>query len=151
MSTFYNTLVFIHIFSAILGMGPGFFLNLIPRAAKTMDELRLAYKIKHYLHYAVMVGGTLLIVSGLLMGAINPAWFRTGWYVTSLALFLLAMVAARFLLTPRSKPIKQLLATHQGKEIPEEYYTLFKKLTVVENLANVIFLIIIALMILKPF
>ncbi|MFC5467058.1 DUF2269 family protein [Lederbergia graminis] len=150
MATIYSILVVIHIFSAILGMGPGFILTFVARSAKTMQELRHAYAIKHRLHIFVMVGGSSLLISGLLMGAINPSLFSMGWYVTSLTLFLIALAFGPFLLKPISTPIKELLATYEGEEIPPEYYRLAKKLDNVEHLENIIFLVIIALMILKP-
>nr|WP_040345713.1 DUF2269 family protein [Neobacillus bataviensis] len=149
--TFYKVVVFIHIFSAILGMGPGFILTTVVKSGKTMTELRHSYKIRHKLHIFVMVGGTLLLVTGLAMGFLNPVLFRMGWYVTSLVLFLAALAIGPLVLSPRSKPVKELLASHKGEEIPEEYWRLSKVLFQFENLENVIFIIIIALMILKPF
>ncbi|MFZ7942943.1 MULTISPECIES: DUF2269 family protein [Bacillaceae] len=151
MITFYKVVVFIHIFSAILGMGPGFILTTVVKSGKTMTELRHSYKIRHQLHIFVMVGGMLLLVTGLTMGFLNPILFRMGWYVTSLVLFLAALAIGPLVLSPRSKPVKELLATHKGEEIPEEYWRLSKVLFRFEHLENVIFLIIIALMILKPF
>ncbi|MBP1913340.1 DUF2269 family protein [Lederbergia galactosidilytica] len=151
MNTFYTILVFIHIFSAILGMGPGFILSIIPKTAKTMTELRHAYKIKHQLHILVMIGGTLLLVTGLLMGLIHPYLFRMGWYLVSMTLFLIALAMGPFVLKPVSIPVKEIVNHHQGEEIPEEYFRLSKKLDIYENIENLIFLIIITLMILKPF
>ncbi|WP_349305455.1 DUF2269 family protein [Bacillus sp. FJAT-50079] len=148
---FYKILVFIHILSAILGMGPGFILSLIAKSAKTMTELRNAYVIKNRLHLFVMIGGLLLITTGLLMGAINPILFRMGWYVVSLLLFLIGLAMGPLLFAPLSKPIKELLKTHQGDEIPDQYFRLSKKLDLYENIGNGIFLVIIILMILKPF
>nr|WP_246869678.1 DUF2269 family protein [Priestia megaterium] len=149
--TFYKILVCIHIFSAILGMGPGFILTTVVKSGKNMTELRHSYRIRHKLHIFVMVGGTLLLITGLSMGVINPSLFRMGWYVTSLFLFLAALAIGPLVLSPRSKPVKALLASHKGEEIPEEYWRLSKVLFRFENLENVIFLIIIALMIFKPF
>src|SRR3954467_11136654 len=86
--TFYKIVVFIHIFSAILGMGPGFILTTVVKSGGNMTELRHSYRIRHKLHIFVMIGGILLLISGLSMGFINPGLFRMGWYVTSLLLFL---------------------------------------------------------------
>jgi uncharacterized membrane protein len=151
MVTFYKFLVFTHIFSAIIGMGPGFILTTVVKSGNTMAELRHSYKVRHKLHIFVMIGGILLLTSGLLMGAINTSLFQMGWYVTSLFLFLIALAMGPFVLSPRSKPIKQLLETHQGEDIPKEYYHLAKKLFRYEYIENGIFIIIISLMILKPF
>ncbi|WP_407269932.1 DUF2269 family protein [Radiobacillus sp. PE A8.2] len=146
----YSFLVLIHIFSAIIGMGPGFILTIIPKTANTMTELRHAYALRHRLHILVMIGGSLLLVTGLLMGAIHPYLFKAGWYLTSLTLFLIALAMGPLVLSPKSRPIKQLLAESQGEDIPETYTKLSKALFKVEYIENTIFLIIIGLMILKP-
>jgi uncharacterized membrane protein len=149
--TFYQTIVVLHIFSAIMGMGPGFILTTVVKSGKNMTELRHSYAVRHKLHIFVMVGGTLVLITGLIMGFMNPSLFQMGWYVTSLVLFLGALAIGPLVLSPRSKPVKALLASHKGEEIPEEYYRLSKILFRYEYLENAIFIVIIALMILKPF
>ncbi|MFB3162198.1 DUF2269 family protein [Neobacillus sp. 179-J 1A1 HS] len=149
--TFYQTIVVLHIFSAIMGMGPGFILTTVVKSGKNMTELRHSYAVRHKLHIFVMVGGTLVLITGLIMGFMNPSLFQMGWYVTSLVLFLAALAIGPLVLSPRSKPVKALLASHKGEEIPEEYYRLSKILFRYEYLENAIFIVIIALMILKPF
>jgi uncharacterized membrane protein len=151
VSIFYNVIVFIHIFSAIIGMGPGFILTTVVKSGETMTELRHAYAIRNKLHIYVMIGGTLLLITGLIMGSINQYLFHMGWYVTSLILFLISLALGPLALSPRSKPIKSLLNSYQGEEIPQEYYPLAKRLFRCEYLENFIFIIIITLMILKPF
>lgn len=149
--TFYEILLFVHIFSAILGMGPGFVMIYVVTRATNMTELKHAYNIRNRLHIFTMVGGTLLLITGLWMGFINTYLFTTGWYVISLTLYLTALAFGPLVLSPRSKPIKGLLKEYKGEEIPAEYYTLSKKLFFYERVENGLFLIIIALMITKPF
>ncbi|MCT2534195.1 DUF2269 domain-containing protein [Aquibacillus koreensis] len=150
MEQLYSILVFIHIFSAIMGMGPGFFLTTIPKSASTMTELRHAYAIRHKLHIFVMIGGTLLLITGLAMGAIHPYLFRMPWYIISLSLYLIALAMGPTALKWYARPIKQLLVNHKGEEIPKEYDRLSKSLFLVEYFENTIFIIIIILMIWKP-
>ncbi len=149
--TLYQFLVFIHVMSAILGLGPGFVMIYIVTKAQTMTELRHAYMIRNRVHVYVMVGGTLLLLSGLAMGLINNYLFHAVWYLASLSLFLIALAFGPFVLSPLFKPIKELINNHQGDDIPAEYYPLAKKLFFYERIENVMFLIIITLMILKPF
>lgn len=149
--TFYNVLLLIHVLSAIMGLGPGFVMIYIVTKATNMTELKHAYLIRNRLHIFVMVGGTLLILTGLAMGAIRNYLFHSGWYVTSLSLFLIALAFGPLILSPRSKPIKALLKNHSGETIPQEYFALAKKLFFYERIENVIFITIIVLMILKPF
>ncbi|MEX2460776.1 MAG: DUF2269 family protein [Paenibacillaceae bacterium] len=149
--TFYGILVFIHIFSAILGLGPGFVMIYIVTKATTMTELKHSYSIRNRLHIFVMVGGTLLLITGLWMGLLQTYLFSAGWYVTSLSLFLVALAFGPIILSPRSRPIKKLLKEHRGESIPAEYYVLSQKLFFYERIENFIFLVVIALMITKPF
>lgn len=132
-------------------MGPGFILISVVKSAKTMTELRHAYAVKQRLHIFVMIGGTLLLITGLLMGAVNPSLFQSGWYLTSLILFFVGLAMGPLVLAPKSKPIKELLATYKGDDIPEKYVRLSKILFRFEYLENFIFIVIIVLMILKPF
>ena len=151
MADLYRVLVVIHVLSAILGLGPGFVMIYVVTRATNMTELKHAYLIRNRLHNFVIIGGTLLLLSGLAMGIITPYLFRAGWYVIALILFLVALAFGPVMLSPRSKPIKQLLQSHSGENIPEAYYPLARELFFYERVENVIFIIIILLMILKPF
>lgn len=149
--SFYDILVVIHVFSAIVGLGPGFVMIYIVTKAETMTELRHVYKIRNRIHIFVMIGGTLLLLTGLVMGLLRPYLFNQIWFISSLVLFLIALGAGPILLSPRSKPIKIILEEHKGEHIPESYYALSKKLFFYERITNIIFFIIILLMITKPF
>jgi hypothetical protein len=65
--TIYRLLVLIHVLPAIVGLGPGFIMIYVVTRAKTMTELRHAYLIRNRLHIFVMIGGTLLLLTGLTM------------------------------------------------------------------------------------
>lgn len=148
---FYKYILLVHVFSAILGLGPGFVMIYVVTKAENMTELRHAYFIRNRLHIFVMIGGTLLLLTGLAMGFIHPYLWQAKWYVTSLILFLVALAFGPLILSPRSKPIKKLIKEHKGNDVPDEYYDMAKRLFFYERMENVIFLIIIFLMVLKPF
>lgn len=147
----YDFLIILHVFSAILGLGPGFVMIYIVTTAKNMQELRHAYQIRNRVHHFVMIGGTLLLITGLGMALIRPYLFTEVWYMVSLILYLIALVGAPIFLSPRSKPIKQMLAEVEGDEIPAKYEELAKDLFFYERITNIIFLIVILLMVTKPF
>lgn len=149
--TFYNFLVVVHILSAILGLGPGFVMIYIVTKSKNMAELKHAFFIRNRIHHFVMLGGILLLVTGLSMGLINPYLFKAGWYLISLILYLIALAAGPFILKPLAEPINEILANHKGEEIPSSYHEHAKRLFFHERILNTIFIIIILLMIIKPF
>lgn len=146
----YQGLLLIHVLSAILGLGPGFIMIYVVTRATNMTELKHAYLIRNRLHIFVMIGGSLLLLTGLSMGAIRPYLFAQHWYVLSLSLFLIALAFGPLVLSPRSKPIKALLLQHKEEKIPKQYFELSKKLFFYERIENIIFIIVILLMILKP-
>lgn len=149
--SFYKILLFVHVFSAIVGLGPGFVMIYIVTRAETMTELRHAYYIRNRIHIFVMVGGTLLLLTGLLMGTLNPILFKQFWFSGSLILFLIALAAGPIVLKPRAIPIKKILEEEKSDRIPEAYDNYASELFFYERITNIIFFIIIALMILKPF
>lgn len=149
--TFYGMLVLVHIFSAIIGLGPGFIMTYIVTKAETMTELRHAFYLRNRIHIFVMIGGILLLVTGIWMGLIHTYLFKMGWYILSIILFLITLAAGPVVLKPISTPIKQLIAEHKGDDIPDAYYVLARKLFLYERILNTLFIIIIGLMILKPF
>jgi len=115
-----------------------------------IEELRHGYKLRTRLHVIVMTGGILLLVTGLAMGTLNPYLFSATWYVLSLILYMIALAFGPFLLAPLTRKIRPMITAHKGTDIPEGYYPLAKKLYLYENIINGIFIIIIALMIMKP-
>lgn len=149
--TFYEVLVLIHIFSAILGLGPGFVMTYIVTKATTMTELRHAFYLRSRIHIFVMVGGMMLLVTGLWMGFIHTYLFKAGWYIVSIILFLIALAAGPVVLKPISTPIKKIISEYPGDDIPKAYDQMAKKLFFYERILNTILIIIIVLMILKPF
>lgn len=149
--SFYMILVIIHIFAAIVGLGPGFIMTFIVTKSSNMTELRHAYFLRNRVHIFVMVGGIFLFVTGMWMGFINPRLFLEGWYILSLILFLITLAAGPIVLKPLSNPIKKMLIEHKGEEIPSVYQTYAKRLFIYEHFLNGIFFIIIFLMIVKPF
>lgn len=147
----YQILVMVHIFSAILGLGPGFVMIYVVSQAQTMTELKHAFFIRNRIHIFVMVGGSLLLITGLVMGILRTYLFTQGWFIISLFLYLIALAAGPLLLRPKAEPVKEILQAHEGEDIPVAYYESVKELFFYERLTNIIFLVIIALMILKPF
>ncbi|QGH33778.1 DUF2269 family protein [Gracilibacillus salitolerans] len=151
MQSIYTWLVIIHIFSAIVGIGPGFVLTIIVKSANTLPEIRHAFALKKKVHIFVMIGGILVLVTGLLMGSIRPILFQQGWYLTSMILYFIALSLGPTLLKKFSAPIKELIADQCLERVPEHYNENLQKLLRVEYIENALLLIIIFLMITKPF
>src|SRR5699024_12610636 len=109
LSTLYTAVVIIHILSALVGLGPGFVLTSIVMKDENMTELRQGYKVRKQIHFFVMLGGTLLLITGILLCIVNPILFTRGWYLLSFVLYLIALAASPLLLRKEAKPINEFL------------------------------------------
>ncbi|GAB2540409.1 DUF2269 family protein [Gracilibacillus alcaliphilus] len=151
MNSLYSILVIAHILSAIIGIGPGFILTTLVKTAQTMDQVRYVFAIKYRLHRFVRTGGILLLATGLLLGAVNPFLFQQGWFLLSLFLYLIVLILGVTLLKTYTRPIRQMIADLNIKEIPSSYYHARNKLLRTEYIVNLLIIVIILLMITKPF
>ncbi|HJV44321.1 MAG TPA: DUF2269 family protein [Bacillota bacterium] len=150
MDNVYSFLVVVHIFSAIFGVGSLFILSAIIRMGKNMQELRFSYEIFNKVHFYAVVGTISLLISGLTMGALRHNLFNLAWVQISALLIIIFFIIGPIWLRPIMKPILELVQTHKGEEIPEEYYRLYRRMIPVEIAIAVIFILITILMILKP-
>lgn len=137
-------------FVAIIGIGPSFVMTFIAVQSKTLTDVKHAYYLRKKIHLFIMTGGTVLLLTGLMMGGINPVLFKQAWYVISLCLYVFTLLAGPLLLSPSLKPIKRLLEESEGEELPAEYEKYAKRLFFFERVTNLIILAIITLMITKP-
>lgn len=150
--TLYQLLLIIHILSAIIGLGPGFVMIYLVTYAQTMEQLRYSYQLRHRIHIFVMIGGVGILVTGIWMGLLNPVLLSQGWYLLSLMLYLIALAMGPVVLKRLSAPIKHFLgkpAEYEG--IPQSYKQMANKLFFYERIEMIIFIMIIILMVWKPF
>lgn len=147
----YTSLLVFHILSAIFGVGPVFLLNMILKRAKSAEQLRYAHHIVEKLNRNANVSFGVILISGLLMGWINPYLFQTEWYIASLVLFFISGMYAIFAVEPILKQMQGIASNPSGpSEISSEYKTLFQRKQSRDMVANLIAVMIILLMVIKP-
>lgn len=150
--TLYQLLLIIHILSAIIGLGPGFVMIYLVTYAQTMEQLRYSYQLRHRIHIFVMIGGVGILVTGIWMGLLNPVLLSQGWYLLSLMLYLIALAMGPVVLKRLSTPIKDFLSRPEEYDgIPQSYKQMANKLFFYERIEMIIFIMIIILMVWKPF
>jgi uncharacterized membrane protein len=150
MNNLYTILIVIHVLSAIVGVGPVFFFNLILKRARNNGELIYAHRLVEKMSRNANVGFGLLLLTGLSMGWINPYYFKMTWYVTSIILFFLSGCYAMFIIEPKLKRLAEIASNANREAITDEYRILFKKKAAYDWFGNLLAIAIILLMILKP-
>lgn len=148
---FYNLVLLIHIFAAIFALGPSVIIKFLFATAKSNSELKKALEIRSQAVKLMMVCGGLLLITGLALGFMNPILFKVGWYHASLTAFLIAIAIGPIFISKIMKKVKVLLDEQTGEEIPKEYYALTNKAKSFINLQNSLYIIVLILMVLKPF
>lgn len=151
MQHLYTLLLVFHILSAILGVGPVFLFNKILKRAETVEQLRYAHHIVEKLNRNANYSFGIILVTGLLMGWMNPYLFRTEWYIASLILFFISGLYAIFAVEPLLKQMQGITSNQSvSSKISTEYKMLFQRKQSRDMVANLIAVVIILLMVIKP-
>ncbi|MCC3358759.1 DUF2269 family protein [Bacillus sp. REN16] len=149
--TLYGGLVLIHVLAAVIGMGPSFIFPVIQSFGTTKESLQLVNKIMEKAEKVVTIGSIVLLLTGLVMGVMNPHLFTQIWYIASIILYFVAHYLAVGFAGKRTKKAAALLNNHQGDDIPNEILTLNKTIGMAGMGSALIAIVMIILMSVKPF
>ncbi|WP_381426454.1 hypothetical protein [Sporosarcina thermotolerans] len=106
MKYMYGTIVFVHVFSAVLSIGPLFLLMPSIKRLRNVDESSESafLSVIHVIIRIVMHAGHVLVISGVLLILTGPWPWYTSWVIATLAIMLLSGV---FLSTGFTKVLKR--------------------------------------------
>ena len=149
--TLYGVLVLIHVIAAVVGLGPSFAFPVIQSFGNTKESLQLIHKIIEKAEKVVKIGSIILLLTGLIMGALNPFLFTQAWYILSIILYFVAHYLAVGFSGKRTRRAVELLNSHQGNDIPDEVLQLKKTVAKAGMSASLIAVVMIFLMSVKPF
>lgn len=147
-------LVFIHVLSAIIGIGPTFFGHVLMRNNQSLEQLRHSLKLSGRLDLFPKVGGTIAVISGILLISLNDyGSFTQLWLVGSIVLYVLIQVVVIGFLAPTQKSLARWVfdpenAT-QAVLPPEQKATLARANSMLFS-ATLLGLVLFSFMILKP-
>jgi len=147
----YTFIVGIHIFGAIIGIGPTLIIYRMLKACENNDELVVTHKMIAKLHSLSSIGFGLLFISGLAMGLLNRSLFQTGWYVLAIVLMIILALYSSFNIKPKMKLMSKISKENKDKNIPQEYTELLRKISRNNMVEKSLILFILVLMVFKPF
>jgi uncharacterized membrane protein len=102
-------LVLVHVLSAIVGVGPTFFWHVLMRKNQSVKELRASLDMAHRLDIFPKIGGTLAVITGLLLVAFGDLnldysqFFQELWLIGTLVLYIYIQVLVIGFIAPLSK------------------------------------------------
>ena len=146
-------IVVLHVISAIVGVGPAFFLHVLLRKQQTVGELRVSMKLSKVLELFPKIGGSIAVLSGLLLVAINDWAFSEFWIWGSIAIYVLIQIVVIGLVGPRVKKIGKWLNDYRGSSdaiIPQEQQAWLIRANNLMYVASFFGLVLFTFMVLKP-
>jgi uncharacterized membrane protein len=149
--TLYGSLVLIHIIAAIVGLGASFAMPVVTKFAKTASQARFALELNTKIETLPKIGSLTLLATGLLLGYLNSALFSEVWYISSLVIYVLAQVLVIGIIPKKQKQMGEILESHEGDELPDSYRTVDKQLDPYVYLLHGLAVVLIVLMVVKPF
>lgn len=149
--TIYSILLVVHIVAAVVGLGATFGMPVLMGNVKTVPQAQFALKVSAGIEKFAKIGSITLLITGIIMGIINPDLFKEIWYIASLVIYVAVQPIAAGMLPKKAKLQMEVLGAHKGEELPEEYIKLGKQAIPLNNVLYAAAIILIILMTIKPF
>jgi uncharacterized membrane protein len=150
-----KVLILIHVLSAIIGVGPTFFVHLLTRPDKDVDELRISMKYSRLLEFFPKIGGSIAVLTGIALFLLGEyGSFTQIWLLGSLILYILIQIIVIGFITPPTKKVNEWLGRPENLELtgapPEEIQTALTSIHRRFYLASSLGVLLFIFMILKP-
>jgi hypothetical protein len=151
MSIVTGILIVLHVLAAIVGIGPAFVLPVLGKSAKSGSQLRFVFSLIEKVNKFPKIGGITLLVTGILLMIVSKTGFSLMWLNLSLLLFIIIEVIIIGFVEPRMKKVAKLVMSSQGDTIPTGFADSMKGIAPLEGTVHLLTLLIIILMVVKPF
>ena len=134
-----------------VGLGLNLHNHLLLNKPKTVKQAEFAHHVNHGVDKLVVIGTFTLLISGLIMGILNTHLFTQGWYIISLILFITILPVAGAIVPKKAAKQVEILKNHKGDQLPESYLTIKKQAVPFYRYTYAATVIIVILMVTKPF
>ncbi|NIK79904.1 putative membrane protein [Paenibacillus castaneae] len=148
-----NWLVLLHVVSAIVGVGPAYFLHVLLRKQQTVGELRVSMNLSKTLEFFPKIGGSIAVLSGLLLVVISDWAFREFWIWGSIVMYVLIQIVVIGYVGPRLKKIVNWVKDYNGPSdavVPQEQQAWLARANYLMYVASFFGLVLFTFMVLKP-
>lgn len=125
-------LILIHVLSAIIGVGPTFFGHVLMRKNQSVNDLRISMAMSKRLEAFPKIGGTIAVLSGLLLFFVGNYgnFFTQLWLIGALVLYIYIQVVVIAFISPVSGKLNAWIHAPENantETLPEEQHRLFLK------------------------
>jgi uncharacterized membrane protein len=148
-----NILVFIHVLSAIIGIGPTYFGHILLRKGQTLGQLRSSLGFMPLLEKFPKILGSLAVVSGILLAWLGNYGFELLWIYGALVVYVIIQVVVIGFMAPAAKrlAVKVGASSEQlDKPVSAELSAEVSKVNMFNYVATVFGVVLFLLMFFKP-
>ncbi|WP_424766691.1 DUF2269 family protein [Paenibacillus sp. sgz302251] len=147
----YSIVLFIHVLAAVMGLGAAFGFPILVRTAKTAAQAKYTLQLLKNLEVLPKAGSITLLLTGMVMGIMQPSLFSQGWFISSIVIYLVTQIFVVGMLPKNMKAQAAILENHTGEELPPQYVEISKRSAKIEGITHVFAFLIIFLMMFQPF
>jgi len=147
----YGIIVFVHIIAAVAGLGASFAMPVIMKNPSTASQAKFALDLNHKVELFAKVGSIALLLTGLILGFLNTNLFTTGWYITSIIIYIAVQIVVACIMPKKIKKMTEIIEAHKGEDIPESYQKVNKELAPYNSILHTAIVLLVILMSFKPF
>ncbi|WP_276356360.1 DUF2269 family protein [Cohnella caldifontis] len=148
-----NVLVFIHVVSAIVGVGPTFFSHVLMRKGQTYGQLRGSLGTAKMLEKFPKIGGSLAVLTGLLLAWLGDYGFQDFWIYASIADYVIIQIVVIGFMAPAAAKLGQKVfgsADPADQPVSPEIAAGTAKINNINWIATVFGVLLFVLMFFKP-
>lgn len=145
------TYILVHIFAAVFLVVPNALVPLFAKSIKTLPNLKKLFRVSNWLSQFSKVCGFILLVSGIGIMWELKIGFSQMWLNISIVLVVILEIIATLIAPKKMRMISDYILQYEGNEIPENYKSMMKEVVHYNALIHLITLMIMLLMIFKPF
>ncbi len=147
----YIWVLLIHILAAVIGLGSAFALPIIMNRAKTVSQAKFSMTIFSGVEKLAKIGSITLLLTGIILGIINPSLFKEFWYIASLVIYIAVQPIVAGILPKKMSAQNAILDETTDDELPASYLAISKQMIPYNNATHIATVILILLMTIKPF
>ncbi|GAA4875841.1 hypothetical protein GCM10023310_64410 [Paenibacillus vulneris] len=146
-------LVLLHVLSAIIGIGPTYFIHVLYRKRQSVGELKQSLRLGAMLNLFPNIGGSIAVISGIVLVALSPVRFLDLWIIGSLLLYVIIQILMFAVIRPKQGKLREMLDQPLLKDqemLSEPLQLQVSALNRIQLVITVLSIVLFVFMLVKP-
>ena len=115
----YGLLILVHIVAAVAGLGASFAMPVVMKIPETSHQAKFSLELSKKIETFAKIGSIVLLITGLIMGIMNPYLFKAGWYIAPIVIYIGVQFIVAGIMPKKVKQMAEIIHSHKGDDVPE--------------------------------